>query len=97
MKVVKKGIMPDNTPIQIENWNEDYDFFPQSSTIAAYKKSKATLDGRYAPKAKKLYRFEFDFKNAAETEIVFHALLNGEKTLPDYKDKLYYPKYAECI
>ena len=97
MKIIKKGVMPDGTEIQLENWNIDYEFNPAFSIIAAYAKSKMTLDGPFAPKAGELRRFEFNFKDAAETEMVFNALSSGEKTLADYKDKLYHPKYADCI
>ena len=97
MKIIKNGTMPDNTTIHIENWNEKYDFIPQSSNIVAYPKSKMTLYGDFAPKAGEIYRFQFNFKDAAETETAFNALLKGEKMLADYKDKLYNPQYAACI
>jgi hypothetical protein len=97
MKVIKEGVMPDGTEIQIENWNETYTFMPPSDTIAAYAKSKATIDGDFAPKAGELYRFQFTFKDAAETEAVFNALINGEKVLADYKANLYHKHFAVCI
>ena len=97
MKIIKKGKMPDGTEIRLEDWNENYDFVPPSSTIAAYAKSKASFDGDYAPKAGEVYRFQFDFENAVETEITYNALLNGEKMLSDYTHKLYRKRYASCI
>jgi hypothetical protein len=97
MKVIKEGKMPDGTDIQIEDWNENYDFYPYSSTIAVYTKSKWTLDGDFAPKAGELYRFQFNFNDAAETETAFDALLNGEKAFADYIDKLNNRKHAACI
>ena len=97
MKIIKKGRMPDGTEIQLENWNIDYEFIPPSSTIAAYSKSKMTLEGAFAPKAGELMRFQFEFHDAAETETAYNALLAGEKILSDYKEKLYYQKHALCL
>lgn len=97
MKVLEKGIMPNGTVIQIEEWSENYSFMPYGRTIASYPKSKASHDGTYSPKANERYRFEFDFKSHEEAKEVYNKLLNGIIQLSDIKSNLYYPKYADCI
>lgn len=62
MKVLQKGIMPNGTVIQIEEWNENYSFMPYGGTIASYPKSKVSHEGSFAPKGNETYRFQFDFK-----------------------------------
>jgi hypothetical protein len=97
MKVLKTGTMPNGTPIQIEEWKENYDFMPYGDTIASYPKSKASHEGSFAPKGNEVYRFDFKFDSTGECEAAFNSLLTGEKVLTDYRDNLYYPKYADCI
>ena len=73
MKVLKRGIMPDGTEIQIEDWNETYSFLSYGSTIGAYPKN------RYG----ETFRTSRDFENDKATEKVFEELINGTKTLRD--------------
>lgn len=97
MNVIKKGIMPDETHIQIEDWHNNYDFIPFGSTLASYPKSKVSRDGAFAPKGNEPYRFSFQFKSSVEADAVFQSLLSGESTLADYKSNMIEEKYADCI
>ena len=85
MKVLKKGKLQDGTDIQIEEWNESYNFMPYASTIASYPLSKISINGQFVPKVNEKYRFQFDFKSEKEADIVFNNLITGKNTLSDYK------------
>lgn len=98
MKVIKTGILPDETDIQIEDWSENYSFHSFADTLASYPKSKTTHEGTYAPKAGKKYRFSFRFGSAEEAEAAFNDLTEGKKTLSDFKDCMKDRlKYGDCI
>lgn len=97
MKVLEKGIMPDGTVIQIEEWNEDYKFLSYGSTLATYPKSKISLEGQFSPKANERYRFELKFDSYKETKEAFQNLIEGKIVLSDFKDKLYDRRYVDCI
>ncbi|MGG1664501.1 hypothetical protein [Brevibacillus sp. NRS-1366] len=97
MRVLEKGIMPNGTSIQIEEWSENYSFMPYGSTIASYPKSKVSHEGTCAPKGNQSYRFSFNFKSEEETKKVFNELLTGGKALSDFKENLSEKKYADCL
>lgn len=97
MKVLKTGTMPNGTPIQIEEWNENYSFLPYGATIASYPKSKSSHNGDFSPKGNVTYRFSFNFTNNEESEQAFNNLLSGNKELADYKEHMEFKKYADCI
>jgi hypothetical protein len=97
MKVLQKGIMPNGTPIQIEEWRENYSFVPYGATIGSYPKSKVSHEGAFAPKGNVVYRFAFEFDSGEEAETAFKALLEGNKALADYRENLQTKKYADCI
>lgn len=97
MKVLKRGIMPDGTNLQIEDWSDNYTFMSHGSTLAAYPKSKISLDGSFAPKGKQEFRCAFNFNSEAETRKAFSELIIGVKELADFKANMHDPKYADCI
>lgn len=97
MKVIAKAIMPNGTNIQIENWNENYDFIPPCSTLATYPISRASHKGSFSPRANETYRFAFDFKSSEEAKQAFENLKNGTKLLADYIQCLDKKEYADCI
>jgi len=97
MTIIKKGVMPDGTNIQIEDWHDNYDFMPRASTIASYPISKTTKEGSFAPKAGEQYRFAFDFEDTDSALMAFEALISGSKVLADYRDKIDNSKYADCV
>lgn len=97
MKVLQKGKMQDGTHIQIEEWNEDYNFMPYADTLASYPLSKTTIQRQFAPKAGEKYRIAFNFESAEETQKAFNNLLTGEKILSDYKENISDLRYKDCI
>lgn len=98
MKIIKKGITSNGTHIQIEDWEEDYNFYNYADTLASYPKSKETHRGKYAPKAGVRYRFSFQFKNSAEAEKAYNDLLEGKKELKDFKHLMSSKvEYRDCI
>lgn len=98
MKVVEKGVMPNGTHIQIEDWSEAYSCYPPADTLASYPKSKMTHEGSYAPKAGSTYRFSFRFADAEETKEAFSDLLTGRKQLSDFADQMAERlEYRNCI
>jgi hypothetical protein len=97
MKILQKGITPNRTHIQTEEWNENYSFMPYGSTMASYPKSKVSHEGTYAPKGNQVYRFDFNFNSETEAKDAFNSLINGEKTLADFKANLNKKEYADCI
>lgn len=89
--------MPDKTKIQIENWNEEYDFLAPKSTLAAYPISKADLDGQFAPKKGRTVRVSFNFESETEARQALRELTRGTKQLIDFKEYINDPRKIECI
>lgn len=97
MKVLEKGTMPNGTAIQIEEWHENYSFYPYGSTLASYPKSKMSHEGAFSPKGNQPYRFHFNFNSKQEAKEAFENLKNGITELKDYIDYMHDPKYADCL
>ncbi|ARC83127.1 hypothetical protein U732_12 [Clostridium argentinense CDC 2741] len=98
MKVLEKGVMPNGTHIQIEEWNEDHSFMPYGSMLISYPKSKASHKGSFAPKTDEIYRFEFSFKSEKEAKCAFNDLLAGNKALHNFKENFSSKReYLNCI
>lgn len=97
MNVTKVGAMPCGTKIQIENWHDDYRFFAPKSTLAAYPKSKISMDGEFSPKRNRKFRVSFNFDNEEETKQAYKELETGNKQLIDFKDHINNPEKIECI
>jgi len=97
MQVIKKGIAKDNFKIQVEEWNENYNFIPHSSTLAIYKLSKSSHKGQFAPKGGEIYRFQFDFKTEEEANAAFNDLVSGNKNITEFISNLNDPSYKDCI
>lgn len=98
MKVLEKGVMPDGTEIQIEEWNENYVFMPYGSTIGSYPISKKShMDRPFGPRDGKEYRFSFNFQSYEETKEIFNDLLSGNKALSELKGYMNDPRYSNCL
>lgn len=98
MKILEKGIIPDGTKIQIEEWNEDYSFMSYGSTIGAYPTSQVNCGGTWSPKRGETFRFQLDFNSNNEAKKAYMELLNGNKTLKDYRNEFTgHEEYLECI
>ena len=74
MKVLEKGVMPNKTKIQIEDWSGDYTFLAHADTIAAYPTN------RHGER----FRAEKRFESGDAAACAFKELLSGKATLDDY-------------
>lgn len=97
MKVTDVSSMKDGTKIQIEDWHDDFNFFEENSTLAAYPISKVNQKGQFAPKMNRTFRLSFNFSTEEETQQAFIDLKIGAKQLIDFKDQLNNPEKIECI
>ena len=100
MKIIDKGIMPDDTKIQIEDWSQDYDSQTYGSTVAAYPIATETTylpSGIQYPSKGKTFRFEFEFSSNDDAKEAFDALQDGRKELIDYKVHAYNKRLFEAL
>lgn len=100
MRIVKKGVMPDGTAIQLEDWSEDYSFYAPVSHLAAYPIAKKTLPrvpGWCYPEYDKKFRLCFCFGPETSAELAFLALQSGEKQLMDYAEYMDDKELAQCL
>ena len=97
MKVLEVSSMPCGTKIQIEDWSKDYNFMPKANTLAAYPKSKVSLDGQFAPKLNKPFRVSFNFDSESEAKQAFYELEAGTKRLINFKENINNPRKIQCI
>lgn len=100
MKIVKKGFMPNVTPIQIEDWSENYSCHAPSDLLAAYPtamKSRPAAWCPYYPEQGRSFRVELQFINKKAAEQAFDDLASGKTTLLDYTAYMTHPEYAECL
>lgn len=74
MKVLEKSFTQDGVKIQIEDWSEDYSFYPYASHIAAYPKTEAGYS----------YRASYLFESSQEAVEVFEKLKLGTASLDDF-------------
>lgn len=98
MKILEKDITSNGTKIQIEEWNEDYSFMSYVSTIGAYPISQVNCSGTWSPKRGETFRLQLDFKSYDEAKEAYIELINGNKTLKDYKNEFSgHAEDWECI
>lgn len=84
--------------IQCEDWSKDYpDTFTYGSMLAAYPKSKASVEGYFAPRRGRTFRCAFHFGNNSDVEEAMRKLENGETELADYEQYLENSKYLVCL
>ncbi len=74
MKVLEKGVMPNKTKIQIEDWADDYSFHKYADTIAAYPTNRRGEQ----------FRADKQFADEAEAAAAFKELSSGRATLDDF-------------
>lgn len=97
MIIVKKGFMPNNTPIRIEDWSENYSFYRPASTLTAYPTAESNLPGTWSPKMGNSFRLEMQFDSRKDAEQAFDDLISGKTVLTDYAAYMRHPEYAKCI
>ena len=92
MKIIKKGVMPNGTKIQIEDWHDDYPtIFLTNACVAAYPIAKESrlVPGCFSycyPHIGKPFRLDFHFDSAFAAEQAFQALESGEKSFKDFAE-----------
>lgn len=91
MQVIERGIMPDGTKIQIEDWSNDYSFHKKSSTIAFYPMAinsiyKNSKSRHPYPERGETFRASLDFDTEENARDAFQSMVNGSKTYTDYMD-----------
>ena len=90
MRVIARAATKDGTPIQIEDWHEDYPSLAEpEATLAAYLPVKEVHPQIkiYTNRMPKV-RCSFSFGTKEEAREAFESLTSGAKTLKDYKDFL---------
>lgn len=99
MKVIRKGIMPDGTKVQIEDWSEDYSFHSPADTVAAYPKAKCTIYNKHwdYPKVNNTFRADFTFEGKKDAERAFEDLISGNANLKDFIENMRDSELAECL
>lgn len=95
--ILEKGKTPKGTPIQLENWNNQYSFKPYGSIIGTYPIAQATGEGQFSPKKGKPFRLTIEFNSHEETQEAFKNLTEGNKTIVDYKNNFYDPWVIEYL
>lgn len=82
--------MPDNTAIQLENWEDSY---PEHPTlwwaIGAYPISKHESGRLFGPRRGEIFRLTISFEKDYEAVEAFENLYHGRKTLLDYADRFW--------
>ena len=83
-EITKRGVMPDGTKIQVENWCTVYPGLSEPFYCVAYPTAKANCVGHFAPKTGEKFRAAFSFPTLQAAETVFHALETGTAQLVNY-------------
>ena len=82
--------MPDNTEIQLENWEDE---FPSSPSlwwaVGAYPQAKHHSGRLFGPRRGGIFRLTISFDTDAEAVEAFEKLNRGESQLLDYRDKFW--------
>lgn len=109
MQVLTKGVMPDKTKIQLEDWSTNFPaLHAENDTLVAYPiaKQPATVlefecvNGfrKYEyPQLYRTFRLAFQFPCAADAEAAYNKLLIGTANLLDYEEYMQEKKYSDCL
>jgi hypothetical protein len=90
MTIVDKGVMPDGTEIQLEDWRQDYDNL-FGYMIATYPIAKNTGKRGWVRGGRE-FRLSItinECKNYDAVKAEYDALIRGEKTLEDMAQYFY--------
>lgn len=96
-RILDKAELQDGTKIQIEDWHPCYDFEPTCGTLAAYPIAKESADGFCEPQRGKTFRLELQFKSEEQTRQAYADIINGKKSLKDFRANTYKPEYLDLI
>lgn len=110
MKVLNKGVMPDGTKIQMEDWHEDFPtIHTPKDVVAAYPIAKhyatrSEYEGisyipcvHEYPERYRTFRLALQFPCTDDAEAAYNNLLNGVARLLDYEKYFQEKKYANCL
>lgn len=101
MTVLKKGVTPDKTKIQIEDWSRDMPrLHAAADVVAAYPvamRSAIAKGSMEYPKMYNTFRLALKFKCANDAEKAFQKLSNGSASLLDYEEHMEEKKYASVL
>lgn len=110
MKVLNKGVMPDGTKIQLEDWSMDFpSLHTRNDVLAAYPVAKRSVIrtefegiGHFPcvheyPQRYYSFRLALQFPNASDAETAYINLLNNGANLLDYVEYMQEKKYASCL
>lgn len=92
MQVIRKGITPNGTHMQIEDWSEDYTCYNKNATIEFYPMAKENIykeehpDWTPYPKRGERFRASLNFDTETEALEAFVLLENGCREFTDYMD-----------
>lgn len=109
MRVTVKGVMPDKTKIQMEDWSQDFpSIHSENDVVAAYpiaKQPATTLafEGVFGfrkyeyPQQYRTFRFALQFPTAADAETAYNNLVSGEVSLLDYEKFAQNKEHVKCL
>ena len=95
-KIIEKGVMPDGTEIQIEDWSEVYPGTYYAWMIGAYPIAKHSSDRPFGPRKGKIFRCGLEFSTEGEARCVYNRLMNGGR-LMEFWDKFWNRTDAEYL
>ena len=92
MFIIEKGTTPSGMEIQIENWNDAYNFIPKNATIGfypmavndIYREDKPHFHAY--PKRGETFRASLEFNTDEEAKNAFEDLKSGKKTYIHFLD-----------
>lgn len=96
MLVIKEGVMPDKTLIQLEDWSGTEENIPFANVIGVYPISREVVEESIDDTVKP-FRCTLSFASLAETESAFDALVSGKKTLNDFSDRFFESAENDCV
>lgn len=109
MRVTVKGVMPDKTKIQMEDWSQEFpSIHSENDVVAAYpiaKQPATTLafEGVFGfrkyeyPQQYRTFRFALQFPCSDDAEAAYQNLVNGNASLLDYEKYAQNKEYAKCL
>lgn len=95
-KIIEKGVMPDGTEIQIEDWSAVYPGTKYAWMIGAYPIAKHSSDRPFGPRKGKIFRCGLEFRTEAEARGAYDRLMNGAR-LTDFRNRFWNPSDIEYL
>lgn len=100
MKVLERASTPTGVKIQVEDWREDYPTVCNAISLAAYPTCQNYVnEGYFFPKPGERFRFDTFGRWASNEEVwqAFEGLRTGVRSLKEFEDHLWDPKYKGLI